>query len=70
MTRKLITEQYLRDIADAIRAKRKVARTFAPPQMAAGILGIELGRCARTAQTSGLDLDFTFSAAVTEAVEE
>lgn len=43
MTKVLVTESYLEDIADAIRAKRGVNTTYKPGQMASAIEGIETG---------------------------
>lgn len=43
MSRALITEDYLKDIADAIRAKNGSSDTYTPPQMAAAILDIPTG---------------------------
>lgn len=43
MSRALITESYLTDIANAIRAKLGVQDTYTPPQMAAAIESIPTG---------------------------
>ncbi len=43
MSKALITEDYLYDIADAIRAKNGSADTYTPPQMAAAIAAIPTG---------------------------
>lgn len=43
MSRALITEDYLTDIADAIRAKNGSSDTYTPPQMAAAIAAIPTG---------------------------
>lgn len=43
MSRALITEGYLTDIADAIRAKNGSSDTYTPPQMAAAIQAIPTG---------------------------
>lgn len=43
MSKALITEGYLTDIANAIRAKNGSADTFTPPQMAAAIAAIPTG---------------------------
>lgn len=43
MSRALITESYLSDIADAIRAKNGSSDTYTPPQMAAAIEAIPTG---------------------------
>lgn len=43
MSKALITEGYLTDIADAIRAKLDVENTYTPPQMAAAIASIPSG---------------------------
>lgn len=43
MSRALITEGYLTDIADAIRAKNGSSDTYTPPQMAAAIAAIPTG---------------------------
>ena len=40
MSKVLVTEQYLEDIADAIRAKRDVETLYRPGDMADGIMGI------------------------------
>lgn len=40
MAKVIITEQYLEDIADAIRSKSSSSTTYTPPQMAAAILAI------------------------------
>lgn len=43
MSKALITEDYLTDIADAIRAKNGSSDTYTPPQMAAAIAAIPTG---------------------------
>lgn len=43
MAKVTITEQYLEDIADAIRSKSSSSATYTPPQMAAAILAIPTG---------------------------
>lgn len=43
MSRAIITEGYLTDIADAIRAKNGSSDTYTPPQMAAAIEAIPTG---------------------------
>ena len=43
MSRALITETYLEDIANAIRAKNGSSDTYTPPQMAAAIQAIPTG---------------------------
>ena len=43
MSRAMITEGYLTDIADAIRAKNGSSDTYTPPQMAAAIAAIPTG---------------------------
>lgn len=43
MSKALITEAYLTDIADAIRAKNGSSDTYTPPQMAAAIADIPTG---------------------------
>lgn len=43
MSKALITEAYLTDIADAIRAKNGSSDTYTPPQMAAAIAAIPTG---------------------------
>lgn len=43
MSRAIITESYLTDIADAIRAKNGSSSTYTPPQMAAAIAAIPTG---------------------------
>ena len=43
MSRAMITESYLTDIADAIRAKNGSSDTYTPPQMAAAIEAIPTG---------------------------
>ena len=43
MAKVSITEQYLEDIADAIRSKSSSSTTYTPPQMAAAILAIPTG---------------------------
>lgn len=43
MTKVLVTESYLEDIADAIRAKLDSSDTYTPGQMAAGIQSIPTG---------------------------
>ena len=43
MAKVAITEQYLEDIADAIRSKSSSSTTYTPSQMAAAILAIPTG---------------------------
>lgn len=43
MSKKLITEQYLTDIADAINTKSKANKQYTPQEMAAAITAIPTG---------------------------
>ena len=41
MAKVLVSDQYLEDIADAIRGLRSTTATYTPAQMAAAIQGVE-----------------------------
>lgn len=43
MAKVALTEQYLEDIADAIRAKNETSNTYTPPEMAPAILALPAG---------------------------